>query len=103
MAEFTKQGILNITGTLLHTGDNGQPLSKVFTLNFNNPTAYAITLEKYDAKSATSIVLYKINLSAGDTVNDTLVYSLNKGDTLTAYSDVTGTSYYVYGIDYGSN
>ena len=103
MAEFIKQGTLSITGTLLHTGDNGQPLSKIFTLSFNNPAAYVITLQKYDAKSATSIILYEINLSAGDTVNDTLVYSLNKGDTLTAFSDITGTSYYVYGIDYGSN
>tara|TARA_R110002126_G_scaffold3552_4_gene20453 strand:+ start:989 stop:1300 length:312 start_codon:yes stop_codon:yes gene_type:complete len=103
MAEFSLQGDLSITGTVLVTGSSAIPLTKVLTLSFNNPLAYVLTLEKYDALTASTIVLYEITLAAGDTVNDTLTYALNAGDTLTVYSDIPGTSYYIYGFDYASN
>lgn len=103
MAEFSLQGDINIAGTVLVTGSSAIPLTKVLTLSFNNPLAYVLTLEKYDALTASTIVLYEITLAAGDTVNDTLTYALNAGDTLTVYSDIPGTSYYIYGFDYASN
>lgn len=103
MTEFSLQGDVSITGTLLATGSSATPLTKVITLSFNNALAYVLTLEKYDALTASTIVLYEINLAAGDTVNDTLTYALNAGDTLTVYSDIAGTSYYIYGFDYASN
>ena len=103
MAEFVKQGEVDITGTLLCTGIQASVLSRVVTLSFNNSLAYVLTLERYDAAAASTIVLYEINLAAGDTVNDTLTYVLNAGDTLTVYSDIPGTSYYIYGVDYASN
>jgi hypothetical protein len=103
MAEFSLQGDVNIAGTLLVTGSLGIALTKVVTLSFNNPLAYVLTLEKYDALTLSTIVLYEITLAAGDTVNDTLTYALNAGDTLTVYSDILGTSYYIYGVDYASN
>ena len=103
MTEFSLQGDLSIAGTVLATGSSGIPLTKVLTLSFNNPLAYVLTLEKYDALTASTIVLYEITLAAGDTVNDTLTYALNAGDTLTVYSDIVGTSYYIYGFDYASN
>jgi hypothetical protein len=103
MAEFSSQGDVSILGTLLVTGSLGMALTKVVTLSFNNPLAYVLTLEKYDALTASTIVLYEITLAAGDTVNDTLIYALNAGDTLTVYSDIPGTSYYIYGLDYASN
>jgi hypothetical protein len=103
MAEFSSQGDVSILGTLLATGSLGTALTKVITLSFNNPLAYVLTLERYDAKTASTIVLYEINLAAGDTINDTLTYALNTGDTLTVYSDIPGTSYYIYGINYASN
>jgi hypothetical protein len=103
MTEFSLQGDISITGTLLATGSVATPLLRVITLSFNNALAYVLTLEKYDALTASTIVLYEITLAAGDTVNDTLVYVLNAGDTLTVYSDIPGTSYYIYGIDYASN
>jgi hypothetical protein len=103
MAEFSFQGDVSILGTLLVTGSLGISLTKVVTLSFNNPLAYVLTLEKYDALTLSTIVLYEITLAAGDTVNDTLTYALNAGDTLTVYSDIPGTSYYIYGLDYASN
>jgi hypothetical protein len=103
MAEFSLQGNINIAGTLLATGSLGIALTRVITLSFNNPLAYVLTLEKYDAAAASTIVLYEVTLAAGDTINDTLSYALNPGDTLTVYSDIPGTSYYIYGIDYASN
>jgi hypothetical protein len=103
MSEFVKQGEIDIAGTLLYTGTQAAVLSRVITLSFNNPLAYVLTLERYDAATTSTIVLYEINLAAGDTVNDTLTYALNAGDTLTVYSDIPGTSYYIYGLDYASN
>jgi len=103
MAEFSLQGTINIAGTLLATGLPGIALTKVLTLSFNNPLAYVLTLEKYDAATVSTIVLYEVTLAAGDTINDTLSYALNAGDTLTVYSDIPGTSYYIYGLDYATN
>jgi len=103
MTEFSLQGDLSITGTVLATGSSGIPLTKVLTLSFNNPLAYVLTLEKYDALTTSTIVLYEVTLAAGDTINDTLTYVLNVGDTLTAYSNIVGTTYYIYGVDYASN
>jgi hypothetical protein len=108
MVEFVNQGTVDdISGTVLYTGPESSILKsvtvKILTLSFNNPLAYVLTLERYDAKTATTIVLYEITLAAGDTVNDTLTYALNTGDTLTVYSDIPGTSYYIYGINYASN
>jgi len=103
MTEFSLQGDLSIIGTVLATGSAAVPLTKVITLSFNNALAYVLTLEKYSALTSSTIVLYEITLAAGDTVNDTLAYVLNAGDTLTAYSNIPGTSYYIYSIDYASN
>ena len=103
MTEFSLQGDISITGTVLATGSSGAILTKVIVLSFNNPLAYVLTLEKYDAATASTIVLYEVTLAAGDTINDTLTYALNPGDTLTVYSDILGTSYYIFGIDYASN
>jgi len=103
MAEIVKQGDVDILGTLLYTGSDSQVLTKIITLSFNNPANYRLILERYDAASAGTIVLYDLNLSGGDTVNDTLTYALNPGDRLTVYTDIPGTTYYLYGIDYGSN
>jgi hypothetical protein len=103
MREFSLQGDVSITGTLLATGSSATVLTKVITLSFNNPLAYVLTLEKYDAKTSSTITLYELNLAIGDTINDTLTYALNAGDTLTVYSDIPGTSYYIYGLDYAIN
>ena len=102
MAEFSIQGVLSTTGTVLATGTPviGTFLSYVSTMRFNNPSAYTLQLYKYEALTATTTLIYNLNLAAGDTVTDTLRYALNEGDQIKAYSNITGTTYYANGILY---
>lgn len=101
MAEFSKQGTLATLGTVIHTGVASESFtSKVSLLRFNNPAAYTLTIKRYDAATATTVTLYTLTLSAGDTVTDNFNYSLEPGDQLIAQSNITGTTYYAYGIDY---
>lgn len=103
MAEIVKQGEVDILGTTLYTGSNSQILTKITTLRFYNPLAYVLTLERYNASTATTEILYRLSLSAGDTVTDDLLYALSNGDQLVVYSDIPGTTYYMYGVDYASS
>lgn len=104
MAEFSKQGDLSTSGTILYTGSTGgASLTKVSNLRFNNPAAYTLKLEKFEASSGLTTVIYDLTLDAGDTVTDNLNYALNPGDQLIATSDIAGTTYYVYGMDYAFN
>ena len=102
MTEFSNQGVLAVTGTVLARGGTVEApvLNKILSLRFNNPAAYVLQLYKYEASTATTSLIYELNLDAGDTVTDDLLYALNPGDTMTAYSDIVGTTYYVYGINY---
>jgi hypothetical protein len=101
MAEFSNQGVLSITGTVLLTGGTSTvALNRLLTLRFNNPVSYNIQLFIYKASTATTTLIYALNLSAGDTVTDDLNYALNNGDQIIAYSSVVGTTYYIYGITY---
>ena len=102
MAEFSIQGTLSITGTVLVTGPipSGVILTKTLNLRFNNPLAYTVQLYKYDAATTTTTLIYNLSLSAGDTVTDNFTYALNPGDQLIAYSNIVGTTYYAYGITY---
>ena len=103
MAEIIEQGELSVLGTILATGSIASISTKITTMRFYNPLAYVLTLERYDASTATSEVLYEFNLAAGDTINDNLQYALRAGDKLTAYSDISGTTYYIYGVDYATD
>ena len=103
MAEFVEQGEVDILGTTLYTGTGGIAYAKISLLRFYNPLAYVLTLERYDALTATSEVIYRLSLSAGDTVTDDLLYALDTGDKLVVYSDIPGTTYYVYGVDYAGS
>ena len=101
MAEFSIQGTLSITGTVLYTGAiGGALLSKITNLRFNNPLVYTIQLYKYEAATTTTTLIYNLSLSAGDTITDNFTYALNPGDQLIAYSNIVGTTYYAYGITY---
>ncbi len=104
MAEFSKQGDVSTSGTVLYTGSSGGALlTKIVSLRFNNPGAYDLKLEKLEYDTSTTTTIYDLSLSAGDTLTDSLTYALNPGDELIATSNITGTTYYVYGIDYAVN
>jgi hypothetical protein len=102
MAEFSLQGVLSTSGTVLYTG-NGTDLSKIIVLRFNNPAAYGLKLEKFEFSTSSTIVIYDLTLAAGDTVTDNFMYALNPGDQLIATSTVAGTTYYAYGTNYIDN
>jgi hypothetical protein len=104
MAEFSKQGDVAVTGTVLFTGTSGGALlSKILSIRFNNPAAYSLKLEKYEASTSTTTTIYDLSLAAGDTVTDNFSYALNPGDELIVSSNIVGTTYYIYGIDYASS
>lgn len=101
MQESISQGTLSPTGTVLATGRGDiSPLTKTLAMRFNNPAAYDLHLQKYDAATATTVTIYNLTLDAGDTVTDNLSYVLKAGDQLIASSSVAGTTYYAYSIDY---
>ena len=98
MAEFSNQGELSITGTILITGGSSTiALDKLVIIRLNNPLAYSVQLYKYEALTLTTTLIYDLNLSAGDTLTDAFNYALNTGDQLIVYSNILGTSYYSYG------
>jgi hypothetical protein len=104
MVEFSKQGNVAVTGTVLFTGSGDiSLLTKVLALRFNNPAAFQLILSKFEAATSTTTIIYTLNLSAGDTLTDNLSYALNSGDQLIATSNIAGTTYYIYGIDYASS
>ena len=104
MIEFSKQGDVAITGTVLFTGTSGGALlSKILTMRFNNPAAYDLKLDKYEASTSTTTTIYDLSLAAGDTVTDNLTYALNPGDQLIVTTNIVGTTYYIYGLDYAVN
>jgi len=103
MVEIVKQGQVSVTGTILYTGTASSPIVKVINLRFNNPAAYTLRLDRYNAGTSNTETLYELTLSAGDTVTDPLVYPLNEGDQLIVYSNILGTVYYSYILDYATN
>ncbi len=104
MVEIIKQGQVDITGTILYTGTSSTlSTTKISQLKFYNPLPYVLTLQRYDAASASTETLYEFTLDAGDSVNDTALYALNVGDQLIVYSSIPGTSFYIYGLDYAGS
>lgn len=103
MTEFSKQGDLATTGTVLFTGNSGVPLARIVSMRFNNSAAYDLKLEKFEFTTNTTTTIYDLTLSAGDTVTDNFTYALNPGDELIATSNIGGTTYYVYGMNYAVN
>lgn len=69
----------------------------LLSLRFNNSRAYTLTVSKYTEATKNSVVLYTLNLSAGDTVTDNFPYYLDEGDYLTATSNISGTHYTIVG------
>lgn len=98
MTEFSNQGEILTTGTVLLTGTLQDIIKdKILGIRFNNQSDYNIKLYRYDYVTASIILIYNLNLKAGDTLTDDLPYALNYGDQIIAYSDIPGTSYYTHG------
>ena len=96
MPEIVKQGELSVTGTTIITGSSDEFCTRVLNIRINNPAAYSITVERYEAATATTVTLYTVSLSAGDTLTDNLGYALRLGDQLIITSSIAGSTYYAY-------
>lgn len=84
-------GTVDVTGTILYTGPAGG--ATISALRFNNPAAYDITISRFNNIDGTTLDLYTLNLSAGDTISDTYNYTLKDGDYIMVTSSVPGTVY----------
>ena len=88
-----------VTSTVLATGKTNiyANITTINSLRFYNPSAYTITLSKYDASQNTLLDIYEYQLSAGDTLIDTNTYQLSTNDRLEVQSSIAGTNYFVLG------
>jgi len=87
-----KQGILDIGGTILSTGlpDVNIQLS---SYSFYNVLAYTITVEKYEAETASTITLGVYSKLAGETFELGRSNVLKEGDYIKVTPSIAGTSY----------
>jgi hypothetical protein len=97
--EKNLQGTLSNIPFTLYTCPNGVT-SKVASLEFNNPLAYIITLEKYSASLAITTVIYNLTFDAGDFLIDNGLYFMEPGDSLIVTSSIVGTTYLIYLVEY---
>ena len=97
--EQNLQGTLSNTPFTLYTCPSGVT-SKLTSLEFNNPLAYSITLEKYSGSLAITTVIYSLTLDAGDSLIDNGLYFMEPGDSLIVTSSIVGTTYLVYLVEY---
>jgi hypothetical protein len=100
MTEIIEQGQVSVTGTTLYTGGILEPITRIFVIRTYNPLPYVVRLERYNAATTSTEVLFEFTLAGGDTLTDSTLYGLKLNDQLILYSDIVGTSYYVYGQEY---
>ena len=84
-------GTISITGTIIFTGTVGK--ATIYSLRFNNPAAYDITVSRYNDSDGSTLDLYNLSLAAGDIVSDGYQYSLNENDYIIITCSVLGTVY----------
>lgn len=87
-----KQGILNIAGTVFSTGLPDRVIM-LSSFSFYNPAAYVVTIEKYEALTASTIVIGVYSKLAGETFEPIRQYILQDGDYVKVTSSIAGTSY----------
>ena len=92
--EILSGELITTSPTVLFTVPDGATTS-VTVMRFNNPAAYSLTVEKYNASTSTIVKIYELELSAGDTVTDSLLYYFLPGEYLQITSNPAGTTYYI--------
>jgi hypothetical protein len=86
------QGTLSIGSNTLLTAPAGYRCT--ISLRFNNPSAYDIELVMNRANPVSSLTVYSLTLSAGDTLEDD-GYVLEPGDSLDIVTTTGGTNYFI--------
>jgi hypothetical protein len=102
MVQASKQGEIDIAGTILLENNNPNALGCINSIRISNELAYTFTLSRYSASDARLVQIYSFSLDAKDVFTDDFVYYLSDGDYLIAYTDIPGTNYLINIFDANS-
>lgn len=92
------QGVIPVDGNVVITCPSSATSFKIRTIIVNNPNNnYQILASKSNSTSQT--LLYRLNLDAGDRVEDDTEYVLLTGESFTLVSSAPNTSYYINVIE----
>ena len=97
MQQSILQGTLPIGTHTLYTVPVGKE-SRV-NLRFFGPLAYGIQLSRYDSILGTSVILYDLTLSAGDSVVDSSYYLLKENDELVLTVATNSVDYNLFFVE----
>ena len=98
---YSLQGTITVGGTLLYQAS--QSRSAIITgIIFTNPTnAYEIYLSKFSSSQNLTQDVYQLTgLAIGDVITDNFNYPMEPNDSLTADTNVAGTTYLINIIEY---
>lgn len=97
MALISNEGSVGLTSTTLYECRN-QNVCAINYVRFSNAvTNYDILLQKYVASTASTIDIYSLSLTHGDTITDDMVYILHQGDQLIATTTDANTTFIISG------
>ena len=88
----SKQGTLNIAGTILSTGILGK-ITQIASFNFYNAAGYVLTIQKFQFSTASTITLGVYTKLAGETFEIPNSYYLADGDYYKVTPSIAGTDY----------
>lgn len=97
MALISNEGTVSLTGTVLYECRNQNVCSINYVRFSNAVTNYDILLQKYVSSTSTTVDIYSLSLTHGDTITDDMVYILHKGDQLIATTTDANTTFIISG------
>ena len=97
MSLISNEGSVGLTSTTLYEC-RSQNVCAINYIRFSNAVSnYDITLSKYVASTSTTVEIYTLSLSHGDTVTDDMVYILHPGDYISAVTTDASTTFIISG------
>jgi hypothetical protein len=97
MALISNEGNVGLTSTVLYEC-RSQNVCAINYIRFSNSASnYDVILQKYVASSATTVDIYTLTLTHGDTVTDDMVYILYNGDKILATTTDANTTFIISG------
>jgi hypothetical protein len=97
MALISNEGSVGLTSTILYEC-RPQNVCAINYIRFSNSvTNYDVLLQKYVASTASTVDIYSLNLTHGDTVTDDMTYILHPGDYISAVTTDVNTTFIISG------
>jgi hypothetical protein len=97
MALISNEGTVGLTSTILYEC-RSQNVCAINYIRFSNSvTNYDVLVQKYVASTASTVDIYTISLTHGDTVTDDMVYILYAGDQILATSTDANKTFIISG------